>query len=97
MAKVKARRDGEAPGYAHYEIQDASPVLLRQLRQRLMGCHWEYQAQMLEILEWVCSTDRQFEKARKRALDLINGQERAMMSIVARTLAKEEGDVAQAR
>lgn len=97
MAKVKVRRGGEAPGYFSYEIQDASPILLRQLRQRLMGCHWEYQTRMLEILEWVCSTDRQFEKARKQALDLINGQERAMMSIVARTLAKEEGDDAQAR
>jgi hypothetical protein len=86
-----------APSYVEYAVQDASPAVVRELRQRLMGCHWEYQGQMLEILEWVCGTDRQFERARKRALDLINGEERALLAIVMRSLAKENGDAAQAR
>lgn len=98
MAKAKERRGGAAPpSYVEYEIRDASSVLVRELRQRVMGCHWQYQAQMLEILEWVCGTDRQFEHARKRALDLINGEERALLAILARSLAKEDGRAAAPR
>ena len=92
MAKATEGRGGEAsPSYVEYEVRDASPRLVMELRQQLVGCHWSYQQTMLEILEWVCGTDRQFEHARKRALDIINGQERAMKAIVAQALAPKGG------
>ena len=94
---AKEARAGQA-SHVHYELNDASPVAVRQLRQSVMGCHWQYMQQMLEILEWVCGTDRQYERARRRALDLINGEERALMAIVARTFAPpQENDDAAAR
>lgn len=97
MAKVtEARGAGASPSYVEYEVKDVSVPVVRQLRQRVMGCHWEYQAKMLEILEWVCGTDRQFERARKAALDLINGEERALTAIITRTLtaSQEDGNAA---
>lgn len=91
MAKaMETRGGGASPSYVEYEVKDASPLLARQLRQRVMGCHWQYQARMLEILEWVCGTDRQFERARRAALDLINGEERALAAIIAQTLTSQE-------
>jgi len=97
MVKATEPRGGAAaPSYVEYEVKDTSPVLVRQLRQQVMGCHWEYQARMLEILEWVCGTDRQFERARKKALDLINGEERALLAILTMSLAsaREDGHAA---
>lgn len=90
MAKVTEAR-AASPSYVEYEIRDASPRQVVELRNQLIGCHWGYQQQMLEILEWVCGTDRQFDRARQRALDLINGQERAMKAILGRALAPKEG------
>jgi hypothetical protein len=52
--------------------------------------------QVLEILEWVCPTERQFEKARGRVLKISNGQERTTREIIRHLLAKEDGS-AEAR
>ena len=93
MAKATDASGADTPpSYVEYEVRDVSAPIARQLRQRVMGCHWEYQARMLEILEWVCGTDRQFERARKAALDLINGEERALTAIITRTLTAPQGD-----
>jgi hypothetical protein len=97
LAKAKAVPAGQA-AHVHYELRDASPAAVRQLRQNVMGCHWQYQQQILEILEWVCGTDRQYVRARRLALDLINGEERALVAIIARTFAPpQENDDAASR
>jgi len=84
----------EAPAHYHYEVSDASPAAARALRQRINGCHWTFATQLLDILDWVCPTERQHEHARRKALDLINGQERAMAAIINRALAPEASDAA---
>lgn len=93
MEQATEQRGGAAPAeHYHYEVVDATPARLRALKQSLMGAHWTYQTQMLEILEWVCVTDRQFERARRRALDIINGQERAMSAVLAAAFPPEASD-----
>jgi hypothetical protein len=74
-----------------HEVKDIAPTSVRELKQALAACHWNHQGQMLEILEWVCPSERIFERARKRALDLINSQDRAMSGIVVKVL-KENGN-----
>lgn len=61
-------------------------ALAFELRQLLKACHWSHQLQMLDILEWICGTERQFDHARSRAFKLIHQQEDAMVAIVNRTL-----------
>lgn len=87
--KATARRGGEAPGYFHYEVRGGLPGRLQEFQQTLLSAHGEYMLQVLEILEWVCPTDRQFEKARGRVLKISNGQERTTREIIRHLLAKE--------
>lgn len=87
MATDTDTSGAEAPVLGHHEVADASPALARQLRQGIAGCHWSYATQMLDIIDWVCPSERQHDLARKRALDLINGQERAMQALITRTVA----------
>ncbi len=84
MDKATVTERREAPAHFHYEVQDASPANVRSLRQQLSGCHWGFATQILDILDWVCPTERQYDLARKRA---INGQERAMAQIVTQAFA----------
>jgi hypothetical protein len=65
--------------------KQVDPVALAfELRALLKACHWSHQLQMLEILEWVCGTDRQFDRAKSKAFKLIHQQEDAMVAIVNR-------------
>jgi hypothetical protein len=52
------------------------------LRNVIKGIHWHHGNQMLEMLEWICGTDRTFDKARAKMLKLINDEERAMMAAI---------------
>lgn len=64
-------------------VVKADPAALAfEVRQLLKACHWAHQLQMLEILEWVCGTDRQFDRAKSKAFKLIHQQEDAMMAIL---------------
>lgn len=92
MAKAKITPKQALESGGHYEFADSSPAPARNLRMTLSACHWHYAQQTLEILEWVCGTDRQFARARTKVLDLINGQDRAMTNIVNRSFGIEVKD-----
>jgi hypothetical protein len=74
-------------------LEGADPVarLAFDLKTTLAASHWTHQRQMLEILEWVCGTERQYDHAVVKARALINQEETAMRAIVNRlVLVKEE-------
>jgi len=73
------RQDSSGPAVALMTGPTRQAV---ELRNMLRSCHWEYQKELLVLLDWVCPTDRQFDVARKRMLDVINGEERAICQIV---------------
>jgi hypothetical protein len=90
---TKNKSKGESSEYFRYTIKDDSPLLARDIRTQVTGCHWTYQTQMLDILDWVVSNDRQHALARKRMLDLINNQERSMRLIIdGAFMQKKEAD-----
>lgn len=91
------RRDGKPPGYFEYEVVGGFPPgRLREFQQTLLGAQGDYMLQILEVIEWIAPTDRQFDKARSRVLKLSNGHERTMREIIRHLLVKEEGS-AEAR
>lgn len=54
------------------------------LRNATSSAHWAFSTRMIEILEWVCGTDRQFEHARRKALDLIHKEDDTLKAIINR-------------
>jgi hypothetical protein len=73
--KIKDRATGQP-------IEDPVAKLAFDLRTRLAGLHMSHSLQILEILEWVCGTDRMYDKARAKALRIINDEERAIKALV---------------
>lgn len=83
-----------------HTLADDTPARIRQLRQTLVGIHWSYHENAREILEWVCTTDRQFDHASRELLKLWDRKERALRSAIARILGDQpaqEGADATAR
>lgn len=96
---AESEAGGLQPG--RHDLADATPARIRQLRQTLIGIHWSYHERMREILEWVCSTDRQLDHASRETVKLWDAQERAFRSALARILddqpSAQEGNHAAPR
>lgn len=86
MTKLK-----EAGGSA---LKGVDPSVRRaiDLRNMVETIHWTHQNQILDMLDLVSCTDRQFEKLRSRTLRIINDEARALRAVVNRAFGPEEGD-----